>query len=68
MKHWVPGNIAMPGGLLEVGDKNLTIDPSGEFKSEQEIGDVLVPASTGRPVYLRDLATVGRGYESPPAS
>jgi multidrug efflux pump subunit AcrB len=58
-------NIAMPGGLLEVGDKSLTIDPSGEFKSEQEIGDVLVPASTGRPVYLRDIATVGRGYESP---
>jgi multidrug efflux pump subunit AcrB len=58
-------NIAMPGGMLEVGDKNLTIDPSGEFKSEQEIGDVLVPASTGHPVYLRDIATVGRGYESP---
>jgi multidrug efflux pump subunit AcrB len=58
-------NIAMPGGMLEVGDKNLTIDPSGEFTSEQEIGDVLVPASTGRPVYLRDIATVGRGYESP---
>ena len=58
-------NIAMPGGLLEVGDKNLTIDPSGEFKSEQEIGGVLVASSTGRPVYLRDIATVGRGYESP---
>jgi multidrug efflux pump subunit AcrB len=58
-------NIALPGGMLEVGDKNLTIDPSGEFTSEQEIGDVLVPASTGRSVYLRDIATVGRGYESP---
>jgi len=58
-------NITLPGGMLEVGDKNLTVDPSGEFKSEREIGDVLVPTENGRSVYLRDLATVGRGYESP---
>ena len=58
-------NITLPGGLLEVGDKNLTVDPSGEFKSEAEIGDVLVPTANGRQVYLRDLVTIGRGYESP---
>jgi multidrug efflux pump subunit AcrB len=58
-------NISMPGGMLEVGDKNLTVDPSGEFKSEHEIGDVLVPASNGRLAHVRDLATIGRGYESP---
>jgi multidrug efflux pump subunit AcrB len=58
-------NITLPGGLLEIGDKNLTVDPSGEFKSEREIGDVLVPAANGRSMYLRDIATVGRGYESP---
>ena len=38
-------NITLPGGIIEVGDKNLTVDPSGEFKSEQEIGDVLVPTA-----------------------
>jgi multidrug efflux pump subunit AcrB len=59
-------NITLPGGMLEVGDKNLTVDPSGEFKSEGEIGDVLVPASNGRAMYLRDIAAVGRGYENPP--
>jgi multidrug efflux pump subunit AcrB len=58
-------NITLPGGMLEIGDKNLTVDPSGEFKSEAEIGDVLVPTASGRQVYLRDIATVGRGYESP---
>ena len=58
-------NIMVPGGIVEIGDKKLTVDPSGEFKSEREIGDVLVPSSGGRPAYLRDLATVGRGYESP---
>jgi multidrug efflux pump subunit AcrB len=58
-------NITAPGGIVEIGDKNLTIDPSGEFKTEGEIGNVLIPASNGRAAYLRDLATVGRGYESP---
>ena len=58
-------NIAVPGGVIESGDKNLTIDPSGEFSNETEIGDVLVSAGNGRPMYLRDVATVARGYESP---
>src|SRR5262245_27189817 len=58
-------NITLPGGILEAGDKNLTIDPSGEFLSEREIGDVLVPTSSGRRVYLRDLVSIGRGYEGP---
>jgi multidrug efflux pump subunit AcrB len=58
-------NIAMPGGVIESGDKNLTVDPSGEFKSEREIGEVLVSTTNGRSLYLRDVATVARGYESP---
>jgi multidrug efflux pump subunit AcrB len=60
-------NITATGGILEVGGKNLTIDPSGEFKSEQDIGQVLVPTSNGRAVYLRDLVDVGRGYATPPS-
>jgi multidrug efflux pump subunit AcrB len=58
-------NITMPGGVIESGDKNLLVDPSGEFKNESEIGDVLVTAGTNKPLYLRDVATVSRGYESP---
>jgi multidrug efflux pump subunit AcrB len=58
-------NISAPGGLLEIGDKSLTVEPSGEFARELEIGGVLVATSNGRPLYLRDLVTVGRGYESP---
>jgi multidrug efflux pump subunit AcrB len=58
-------NVAVPGGVVESADKNLSIDPSGEFKNEQEIGDVLVSTTNGRSLYLRDLVTVARGYESP---
>ena len=59
-------NITLPGGVLELGGKNLMLDPSGDFRSEREIGDVIVGATTsGRPVYLRDHAEISRGYESP---
>jgi multidrug efflux pump subunit AcrB len=57
-------NITMPGGVIESGDKNLTVDPSGEFKNEQEIGDVLIGTAGGGALYLRDVATVARGYET----
>ena len=61
-------NITAPGGILEAGDKNITLDPSGEFRSEKEIEDVMIAAgSTGTPVYLRDLANVVRSYDSPPS-
>ncbi|HEX6739824.1 MAG TPA: efflux RND transporter permease subunit, partial [Vicinamibacteria bacterium] len=59
-------NITLPGGMLEIGDKNMRIDPSGEFRSEKEIGDVLIPTANGHgSVYLRDVAEVMRAYQSP---
>ena len=59
-------NITLPGGQLEVQGRTLTINPSGEFKSEQEIGDVLVPSANNGGVYLRDLVHISRVYASPP--
>jgi multidrug efflux pump subunit AcrB len=59
-------NIALPGGQLDLGQKNLIIDPSGQFDSVKAIGDVIVGASAdGSPVYLRDLVDISRGYQSP---
>jgi multidrug efflux pump subunit AcrB len=60
-------NTAYPGGVVEIGDKNVAIDPSGEFRDEREIGGVIIGASqSGAPLYLRDVVEVSRGYESPP--
>jgi multidrug efflux pump subunit AcrB len=58
-------NITTPGGQVNVQGKNVNLDPTGEFKSEREIGDVLVPAGNGHTVYLRDLAHIVRSYETP---
>lgn len=57
-------NITTPGGQVNVEGKNVTLDPSGEFKSEREIGDVLVPTKSSA-VYLRDLVDITRGYDTP---
>jgi multidrug efflux pump subunit AcrB/predicted DNA-binding transcriptional regulator len=58
-------NISTPGGQVNVEGKNVTIDPSGEFKSENEIGNTLIPTNAGRTVYLRDVADVVRSYDVP---
>jgi multidrug efflux pump subunit AcrB len=60
-------NITPAGGELEAVGRNFSIDPSGEFKSEKEIGDVAISRTEkGAPVYLRDVVDVERGYDSPP--
>ncbi len=58
-------NINSSGGQVNVEGKNVTISPSGEFKSVGEIGDTLIPTNSGKPVYLRDIAGVVRGYDLP---
>ena len=59
-------NMTAPGGIVETGTKNVRIDATAEFKSLQEIGDVLIGASPkGVPVYLRDMVQISRGYQTP---
>jgi multidrug efflux pump subunit AcrB len=58
-------NVVARGGAMELQGKSVLIAPAGEFANEQEIGDVIVArGSNGAPVYLRDLATINRAYES----
>jgi multidrug efflux pump subunit AcrB len=59
-------NEVFPGGGLEVGGRNMLLDPSGEFHSEKEIGSILLGATPrGAPVYLRDVVQTSRQYEPP---
>jgi multidrug efflux pump subunit AcrB len=60
-------NLTLGGGELDSGTKSISLHPSGEFKSEREIKDVIVGATrTGTPLYLRDVADVVRTYDNPP--
>src|SRR5262245_32082447 len=60
-------NIPVAGGTLESQGKTVAIAPTGEFRSEDEVGDMIVGSSPGgTPLYLRDLVEVQRTYKSPP--
>ena len=59
-------NTALGGGQMEVGDRTVTLEPSGEFRDAREIGGVIVGSSgAGVPLYLRDLVNVDREYQNP---
>ena len=58
-------NIPVAGGSVEIQGKTLAISPTGEFQNEREIGDIILGASRGAPLYLRDLVEIVRAYESP---
>jgi multidrug efflux pump subunit AcrB len=59
-------NINLPGGRVETAEQNVVVHPSGEFKSAQELGAVVMDVYHGYPTYLRDLVDIVRGYEDPP--
>ena len=59
-------NINLPGGHVETADQKVTVHPSGEFKSEREVGEVVLDVQRGYPTYLRDVVDIVRGYEDPP--
>src|SRR5882757_8119969 len=59
-------NIIAPGGVFETGQRQITLNPSGQFESPKAIGDIVVTTATAcAPVYLRDLVDISRGYQSP---
>ena len=61
-------NITLPGGTLEVGTKNIDIDPSGLFPDAQAHRQRHHRCFqfSNSPVYLRDLVDISRSYQSPP--
>ncbi|HKP59371.1 MAG TPA: efflux RND transporter permease subunit [Polyangiales bacterium] len=59
-------NIVARGGAVDLQRKSVLIAPDGEFANEQDIGAVIVTRSaSGAPVYLRDLVSITRAYETP---
>ncbi len=59
-------NIVLPGGRWEVSGKDLIIEPSGNFRSLEDIEDLLIAVpGTEQSVYLKDLLKVRTGYSEP---
>jgi len=60
-------NIAADGGRIRIGDEHIAIDPQGAFTSVDDMLDLVIGSdSSGRQLFLRDVATVERGDPDPP--
>ncbi len=61
-------NLPADAGRLTVHPEWIPINPTGDFKSEKEFGDLLIVSrEDGHSVYLRDVASIHRGYVDPPS-
>ncbi len=64
-------NLPVPAGYVNLGDEYIPVNPTGEFKSEKEFGDLLISSSgpqSNSLVFLRDVADISRGYQDPPTN
>jgi HAE1 family hydrophobic/amphiphilic exporter-1 len=55
-------NVNVSAGRLEEGTQRYLVRTINQFGSIEEFGGLIVAMGTGRPVYLRDIATVRAGY------
>jgi len=61
-------NLVSNSGRVNVGDDFIAIDPTGLVDTVEEIGDIMISGGAGEAqVFLRDVATVRRDYQAPPA-
>jgi len=59
-------NLPASAGNLTLGQEFIPVNPTGEFESEDQFGDLLVgKAGDGQLVYLRDVAEIRREYQEP---
>jgi len=65
-------NIPASAGFLTLGREYIPVNPTGEFTSEKQFGDLLVGSrgsgAKRRLIYLRDVAEIRRGYQDPPST
>lgn len=56
-------NVNLSGGRLEQGTQRFLVRTLNEFRSVEEMANAIIAAVGGQPVYLRDVATVTRGFK-----
>ncbi|MGI9265020.1 MAG: efflux RND transporter permease subunit, partial [Gammaproteobacteria bacterium] len=56
-------NVNLSGGRLEEGSQRYLVRTINEFQTVEEIADAIIATPEGRPVYLRDIAEVTRGFK-----
>jgi HAE1 family hydrophobic/amphiphilic exporter-1 len=57
-------NVNVPAGNFDIGSQTYMLRLEGQFKNSRELNDIIVGRSQGKPIYLRDVATVSDTLES----
>ncbi|MHC4437157.1 MAG: efflux RND transporter permease subunit [Planctomycetota bacterium] len=60
-------NMVVPAGNIQIGRQYVRIFPTGELNSVEDIGDIALLAADGATrLFIKDIATIRRGYADPP--
>ncbi len=63
----VSQNVILPGGRYEIAGTDVIIEPSGNFRSIEDIENVLILVpGTEQSIFLKDLLQVRRAFADPP--
>ncbi|MEJ2656197.1 MAG: efflux RND transporter permease subunit [Desulfobacterales bacterium] len=57
-------NVILPGGHLEAQNERIPLRVDATFGAVSELGNIVVGARQGKPVLLRDVATIERGAKN----
>jgi len=55
-------NLSVPGGTIDDGTQTFSVRIPGEFKVPRPIEDVVVKIQNGKPIYVRDAASVDYSF------
>ncbi len=58
-------NVNMPGGSMEIGENKYMVRVPEDYKHPAEIFSIVAFVRDGKPVYLRDVATIRDHYKDP---
>ncbi|WP_186174670.1 efflux RND transporter permease subunit VmeI [Vibrio jasicida] len=62
-------NVVSDAGAIRIGNEYIRIQPTGEFQSVDELGDLLITESGAQGlIFLKDVAEIKRGYMEVPTN
>jgi multidrug efflux pump subunit AcrB len=61
-------NIVLPGGIIQANGSSFYVEPTGNFENLEQLENlqIKIPDKTGQVAYLKDIATISRGFADPP--
>lgn len=57
-------NVNVPAGNIDIGSQTYMLRLEGQFSNSDQLNNIIVGSSLGKPIYLRDVATVSDTLES----